>query len=259
MANQKKQTKKLTPMDIHNEQFKKRGLSGYDRHEVDAFLDQIVDNYGDVLDENVDLKNQITQLKSQIDELQAQVTKFNQNEAIAKAQIADAKVKAKQIISTATQQANNETAQAKVDTDYQKQQLETIKADYDRVKKEVAGYRRYIQELLQKAIENLEDEKWQKALDKYFSTERFYPPDGAEPIMLTDEEEVVDDDDDDNVEVDNDADIEVNFEKGAVEDAKPMVGDSSNSETVNLQDDKDAPVVKSGAKIVFPDEYKNHN
>lgn len=260
MANQKKQTNKLTPMDIHNEEFKKRGLSGYDRHEVDAFLDQIVDDYGDVLDENVDLKNQIVKLKSQIDELQAQVSKFNHNEAVAKAQIADAKVKAKQIISTATQQANNETAQAKVDTDYQKQQLETIKADYDRVKKEVAGYRRYIQELLQKAIENLEDEKWQKALDKYFSTERFYPPDGAEPIMLTDEEEVVDEDDDnDNLEVDNDGDVEVNFGEGAVDDPKPLVGDSANSETVDLQDNEDALVVKSGAKIVFPDEYRNHN
>ena len=32
-------------MDIHNEEFKKRGLSGYDRREVDSFLDEIIQDY----------------------------------------------------------------------------------------------------------------------------------------------------------------------------------------------------------------------
>ncbi|WP_267409421.1 DivIVA domain-containing protein [Lactobacillus sp. B4005] len=260
MADKKKQTKKLTPMDIHDQEFKKRGLSGYDRHEVDAFLDRIVDDYGDALDETVDLKNKITQLNHQVEKLQAEVTRFHKNESAAKAQLADAHVKAQEIINTATQQAHNETAQAKVDTEYQKQQLDTIKADYDRVKKEVAGYRRYIQELLQQAIKNLDDEKWQKALDKYFSTERFYPPDGAEPIMLTDAEEVVDEDDDDDVtvEVDNDGDDEVNFDEDTADDPKPMAGDSSNSETVNLRENENAPIVEPGAQIIFPDSDKNH-
>ena len=46
----------LTPMDIHNKEFKPRGRNGYDRYEVDNFLDEVVDNYGDALDEVVDLK-----------------------------------------------------------------------------------------------------------------------------------------------------------------------------------------------------------
>ena len=34
---------KLTPMDIHNKEFKHRGRNGYDRYEVDSFLDDVVD------------------------------------------------------------------------------------------------------------------------------------------------------------------------------------------------------------------------
>lgn len=259
MADKKSQTKKVTPMDIHNQEFKKRGLSGYDRREVDTFLDQIVDDYGDTLDQNVDLKNEVIHLRNEVSSLQSQVTKYQQTEEIARDKIVDAQNKAQEIINNAKEEANNQSAQAKIDKDYQRQQLETITSDYDRVKREVAGYRKYIQELLQKAIKNLDDEDWQKALDKYFSTERFYPPDGSEPITLTDEEEVVDEDDD---EVDNDGDIEVNFDEDIDEDdddePHPMEGDSPNVETINSQD-TDASNGESGTTIIFPDDYKKHN
>lgn len=242
-------------MDIHNEEFKKRGLSGYDRREVDSFLDRVVDDYGDALDETIDLKNEVARLKTQVNDLQAKVTKYEQNEEAAKHQLADAHVRAQEIINTATEQAHNETAQARVDVDYQKQQLDTIKDDYERVKKEVAGYRTYIQDLLQKAIENLNDDDWQKALDKYFGTERFYPPDGAEPITLTDEEEIVDEDDEEDTGiVDKDDDYEVNFDEE--DDPQPMAGDSSNSETIDLNNEEGPEVQVSGTSIVFPEEYK---
>ena len=268
MADEKKETQKLTPIKIHNKEFKKRGLSGYDRHEVDSFLDQIINDYGDVLDQNVDYKNKIIQLQDRVSNLQKQVAQYQQNENATKEAINNAKIKAERIINDATVQANNVTEQAKIDTDYQRQQLETIKSDYERVKKETSGYRRYIQELLQKAIENLNDEKWQKALDQYFDTERFYPPDGAEPIMLTDEDEDVDEDDDDDdtdeededFEVDNDTDDEVNFEQDSEEtnnSPQPMTGDSPSIETVN-DDDAAADNNSGGTTIIFPDDYKNH-
>lgn len=268
MADEKKETQKLTPIKIHNKEFKKRGLSGYDRHEVDSFLDQIINDYGDVLDQNVDYKDKIIQLQDQVSNLQKQVAQYQQNENATNEAINNAKINAERIINDATVQANNATEQAKIDTDYQRQQLETIKSDYERVKKEVSGYRRYIQELLQKAIENLNDENWQKALDQYFDTERFYPPDGAEPIMLTDEDEDVDEDEDDNIdeddededfEVDNDTDNAVNFEQESEEEnnsPQPMTGDSPSIETV---DNKDTEVNKNyGTTIIFPDDYKNH-
>lgn len=74
MADKKTQ---LTPMDIHNKEFKSKGRNGYDRYEVDSFLDEIVDNYGDALDQIVDLKNEVVSLNSKIKDLQAQVDEYN--------------------------------------------------------------------------------------------------------------------------------------------------------------------------------------
>lgn len=48
----------LTPMDIHDHQFKK-SFRGYNENEVDDFLDKIVDDFENLLHENERLKNQI--------------------------------------------------------------------------------------------------------------------------------------------------------------------------------------------------------
>lgn len=55
---------KLTPMDIYNKKFKKKGRYGYDAQQVDDFLDLVVQKYADALDENSDLKNENLQLQN---------------------------------------------------------------------------------------------------------------------------------------------------------------------------------------------------
>jgi DivIVA domain-containing protein len=54
--------KRLTPMDIFNKDFK-HVLRGYDTGEVNEFLDHIIQNYEDVLEENEQLKEQMKQLE----------------------------------------------------------------------------------------------------------------------------------------------------------------------------------------------------
>lgn len=78
-------------MDIHNKEFTPRGHKGYDRYEVDSFLDQIVDDYGDCLDNNVDLKNENVALKNKIKELESEVDRLDElrktiNDEVLKAQ-----------------------------------------------------------------------------------------------------------------------------------------------------------------------------
>ncbi|MEB3365296.1 hypothetical protein SDC49_22325 [Lactobacillus sp. R2/2] len=94
-----------------------------------------MNDYGDALDQTVDLKNEVVNLQNQVSELQKQVDQYQQNENATKEAVGNAKIKAERIINDATVQANNETEQAKIDTDYQRQQLESVKSDYDRVKK----------------------------------------------------------------------------------------------------------------------------
>lgn len=49
----------LTPMEIHNHEFKK-GFRGYNENEVDDFLDKIVNDYEKILRDNDKLKNQLS-------------------------------------------------------------------------------------------------------------------------------------------------------------------------------------------------------
>lgn len=53
----------LTPEDIFEKEFKK-SMRGYDIDEVNEFLDQIIQDYGRLLEENKSIKKELQQLKS---------------------------------------------------------------------------------------------------------------------------------------------------------------------------------------------------
>jgi DivIVA domain-containing protein len=55
--------RRLTPMDIYNKEFKQT-IRGYDVNEVNEFLDLIISNYEDILDENKLLKEKLKRLES---------------------------------------------------------------------------------------------------------------------------------------------------------------------------------------------------
>ena len=57
----------LTPMEIHNHQFKK-GFRGYNENEVDDFLDRIVADFEKLLRDNERLKNQINSNEKEIEQ-----------------------------------------------------------------------------------------------------------------------------------------------------------------------------------------------
>jgi len=48
----------LTPLDIHNKEFKK-SLRGYEVNEVDEFLDEIIKDFESLYKENLELKEQV--------------------------------------------------------------------------------------------------------------------------------------------------------------------------------------------------------
>jgi len=48
----------LTPLDIHNKEFK-RGFRGYDIDEVDEFLDEVIKDFESLYKENLELKEEI--------------------------------------------------------------------------------------------------------------------------------------------------------------------------------------------------------
>ena len=50
---------RITPHDIRQQQFSSKMLKGYDPHEVDAFLDDVAEDYESVLKETALLREQI--------------------------------------------------------------------------------------------------------------------------------------------------------------------------------------------------------
>ena len=56
----------LTPMEIHDHQFKK-SFRGYNENEVDDFLDKIVEDFEKLLRENERLKNQLNTSENELD------------------------------------------------------------------------------------------------------------------------------------------------------------------------------------------------
>ncbi len=48
----------LTPLDIHNKEFK-RGFRGYDVNEVDEFLDEVIKDFESMYKENLEVKEQV--------------------------------------------------------------------------------------------------------------------------------------------------------------------------------------------------------
>lgn len=73
-------------MQIHDKEFKRRGRNGYDSYEVDEFLDAIIDDYGDCLDEVVDLKNENLSLKKELDQKDQELAELKQNSDTVAAQ-----------------------------------------------------------------------------------------------------------------------------------------------------------------------------
>ena len=57
----------LTPMDIHDHQFKKAMVRGYNENEVDDFLDRIVVDFEKLLNENERLKTQVYTLEKDLE------------------------------------------------------------------------------------------------------------------------------------------------------------------------------------------------
>ena len=55
----------LSPLDIHNKEFG-RSWQGYDKDEVNEFLEQVLKDYENVIDENKSLKNSLKQSGEQV-------------------------------------------------------------------------------------------------------------------------------------------------------------------------------------------------
>lgn len=260
----------LTPMDIHNKQFNTK-LRGYDSKQVDSFLDQIVDAYGDALDQIVDLKNENVELKKKVDKFEKVKESINQSLISAQENAEEIKKRtnkeAKEVIQKANQDAEDIVKKAQDDGNKKKAELQsqydTLNHDYDLLKAKVGDFREAIQGMLKDQIKELSDSDWQYYLDKYYGRSRLYPADGSQPLedapipdgpvddsVVLSEENVAST----NTEVDNNAVNEVNSVQEKEDSAE--VSNSSVEETMHATEEKAER--RDGPVIIFPDDVKDN-
>lgn len=106
---------KLTPLDIHHKEFG-HSLRGYNEEQVDAFLDEVADEFERLFKENIDLSEKLEAAAARVNEFEMQRHTINNtlmaaqrsaDEIVAKAQsdgdavVRDAELKAKEIIHNA--------------------------------------------------------------------------------------------------------------------------------------------------------------
>ena len=127
----------LTPVDISNKEFKK-GIRGYAVEEVQEFLEEVVENYEKVYEENISLKESLSRVNEKLEhyeKLEATI----QNTLLLAQNAADqakesSEKQAELIIGNA-----NETAQRILDKAHN--DVVAINDEYERVKEEFIKFR----------------------------------------------------------------------------------------------------------------------
>lgn len=109
---------KLTPLDIHHKEFR-HSLRGYSEEEVDAFLDEVADEFERLFKENIDLSEKLEAAREQVRAFESQketlhntlvAAQRSAEDIIARAReeagstLRDAEVKSKEIIHNALTQ-----------------------------------------------------------------------------------------------------------------------------------------------------------
>lgn len=84
----------LTPLDIHNQEFK-RSFRGYNEVDVDKFLDQVIKDYEQLYRDNVELKESIERLNSKLEHYQHMENTLHNTLVIAQETAEEVKLNAK--------------------------------------------------------------------------------------------------------------------------------------------------------------------
>ncbi|MEG6585970.1 DivIVA domain-containing protein [Dendrosporobacter sp. 1207_IL3150] len=141
----------LTPLDIHNKEFK-RGFRGYNEDEVDEFLDRVVKDYEQLYRENLDLKETIDRINSKLEHYQHMENTLHNTLVIAQETAEEVKLNAKKETELIVKEAEVR-AQRIVDEAMSK--VRKMTAEYEELQKQAQIYRTRMRTLVQAQLEML--------------------------------------------------------------------------------------------------------
>lgn len=173
----------ISVKDIQEKEFSTQAANGYDVEQVDDFLDELAEQLGTMIRENLALNSQVKALEEKVAaaeaakaEMEKKLPDYNENgyfknlesamresligaQRIADETISDANKKAQQTIDDANAQAEKTVAdadaQAKAITDNAQRAVEEMKAETLRLRALVENYRTNFKKILDEQLQSL--------------------------------------------------------------------------------------------------------
>ncbi len=143
----------LTPMDIHNKEFK-RGFRGYSEEDVDAFMDDIAGDYEKVYREYCELKERCDKLQDKLTQYEKMESTMNSTLMLAQQTAENVKVSARKEADLILQEASNKKKQMMDETMLS---LQASQQELDKIKSQTRSFRAKCRAILTSQLRLLDD------------------------------------------------------------------------------------------------------
>jgi cell division initiation protein len=170
---------RITPMDIEQQEFN-RSFRGYNEEEVDDFLDKIVKDYEELINENVRLNEEIEKMKERLKE-------FSEIEESLRGALLNTQKSAEEIKGRVENEARVMVKKAEIEAEVIKQKASQKEEE---VKNEINNLRRYkfmfkekFKSILNLYLKMLESEEFEEQGD-YKITEKLISEDKIKEVAL---------------------------------------------------------------------------
>ena len=146
----------LTPLDIHNKEFK-RSLRGYNEDEVNDFLDRVIKDYEALIRQNKELEERIGHTEDQIKQFKAMEDSLGKSIMLAQETAEELKQNARKEAQLVIREAEKNADRIVQDA---LNKARKTALDLDEVKKQAAIFRARLRSLLQAQGELLDSVEW---------------------------------------------------------------------------------------------------
>ncbi|HZW49419.1 MAG TPA: DivIVA domain-containing protein [Bacillota bacterium] len=147
----------LSPMDIHNKEFKK-AIRGYDESDVDTFLDEVIENFESLYRENTALKEKLSESSEQVDSFRGMEETLKKSIVVAQEAGDSLKMNARREAELIVREAE---INAKKIIDEAMNRAQKLITEHDAVRKDAVVCRARLKTVLQAQLELLESAEWQ--------------------------------------------------------------------------------------------------
>lgn len=151
----------LTPLDIHNKEFK-RSLRGYDEDEVNEFLDQVIKDYELAIRETKELKEKVSQLDEKLGH-------FTNIEETLNKSILVAQETAEEVRGNATKESKLIIKEAEKNADRiineALSKSRRVSMDVEELKKQAKVFRTRLRMLVEAQLDMITTDDWEELFD----------------------------------------------------------------------------------------------